>query len=250
MPTVSMMQPEVDIILDVVGSNATRFFDTMTLSKKGALIMNIADRIQNLRKSKGISQEELADKIGVSRQAVSKWESEQSTPDIERIIIMSDYFEVTTDYLLKGIEQKPEETRKKPDSGVFSIVGTAFNFIGLIIAIMIWYEEQVSSAVAVGLIAMAVGCVSFAIGQKIGAKETKAKAKKYFWLVNLWILSLMPISTCFNLLDSFFGGYVGIIAPYPQFGNSLATYGLCWLIYFGICIVGSVIILKKEKTSN
>ena len=45
--------------------------------------MNIADRIQNLRKARGISQEELADKIGVSRQAVSKWESEQSTPDIE-----------------------------------------------------------------------------------------------------------------------------------------------------------------------
>ena len=41
--------------------------------------MNIADRIQYLRKQKGYSQEELADKVGVSRQAVSKWESEQST---------------------------------------------------------------------------------------------------------------------------------------------------------------------------
>ncbi|HCI26519.1 MAG TPA: XRE family transcriptional regulator, partial [Roseburia sp.] len=51
-----------------------------------------------------MSQEELADKVGVSRQAVSKWESEQSTPDLEKIIIMSDYFNVTTDYILKGIE--------------------------------------------------------------------------------------------------------------------------------------------------
>lgn len=42
---------------------------------------------------KGISQEELADKVGVSRQAVSKWESEQSTPDLEKIIIMSDFLE-------------------------------------------------------------------------------------------------------------------------------------------------------------
>jgi len=71
--------------------------------------MNIADRIQNLRKTKGISQEELADKIGVSRQAVSKWESEQSLPDMEKIIIMSDYFEVTTDYILKGIENEKQE---------------------------------------------------------------------------------------------------------------------------------------------
>ena len=66
--------------------------------------MNIADRIQCLRKNKGLSQEELADKVGVSRQAVSKWESEQSTNEIKKIIIMSELFEVTTDYILKGIE--------------------------------------------------------------------------------------------------------------------------------------------------
>lgn len=71
--------------------------------------MNISDRIQNLRKAKGISQEQLADALGVSRQAVSKWESEQATPDIDKIILMSEYFEVTTDYLLRGIEPVAEE---------------------------------------------------------------------------------------------------------------------------------------------
>lgn len=74
--------------------------------------MNMSDRIQYLRKSKGISQEELADKVGVSRQAVSKWESEQSTPDIKKIIIMSEIFEVTTDYILKGIEPVNMTNRK------------------------------------------------------------------------------------------------------------------------------------------
>ena len=74
--------------------------------------MNMADRIQYLRKTKGFSQEELADKVGVSRQAVSKWESEQSTPDIEKIIIMSELFEVTTDYILKGIEPVNMTNRK------------------------------------------------------------------------------------------------------------------------------------------
>lgn len=44
-----------------------------------------------------MSQEELADKVGVSRQAVSKWESNQSLPDIEKIILLSNYFDVTTD---------------------------------------------------------------------------------------------------------------------------------------------------------
>lgn len=74
--------------------------------------MNIADRIQYLRKIKGMSQEELAEQIGVSRQAVSKWESEQSTPDLEKIIIMSNLFEVTTDYILKGIEPVSPQNKK------------------------------------------------------------------------------------------------------------------------------------------
>ena len=74
--------------------------------------MTIADRIQSLRKSKGMSQEELADAVGVSRQAVSKWESEQATPDLDKVVIMSDIFEVTTDYLLKGIEPVKTDDHK------------------------------------------------------------------------------------------------------------------------------------------
>ena len=52
--------------------------------------MNLADRIQRLRKSEGLSQEELAERIGVSRQTVSKWESGQSSPDLEKIVLLSD----------------------------------------------------------------------------------------------------------------------------------------------------------------
>ena len=70
--------------------------------------MNISDRIQSLRKARGITQEQLADAVGVSRQAVSKWEAEQSVPDLERIVAMAEYFDVTTDYLLRGIEPAPD----------------------------------------------------------------------------------------------------------------------------------------------
>ena len=64
--------------------------------------MELADRIQALRKTKGMSQEELADRLGVSRQAVSKWETGQSTPDLERVAGMSRLFEITVDELLTG----------------------------------------------------------------------------------------------------------------------------------------------------
>ena len=68
--------------------------------------MNISDRIQSLRKARGITQEQLADAVGVSRQAVSKWEAEQSVPDLERIVAMAEYFDVTTDYLLGRSDQR------------------------------------------------------------------------------------------------------------------------------------------------
>ncbi len=70
--------------------------------------MILADKIIEERKKNGWSQEELASKLGVSRQAVSKWESAGSIPDLKRILQMSELFGVTTDYLLKDeIEEEP-----------------------------------------------------------------------------------------------------------------------------------------------
>ena len=63
--------------------------------------MILADKIIDLRKKNGWSQEELAEMLGVSRQSVSKWEGAQSVPDMARIVRMSEIFGVTTDYLLK-----------------------------------------------------------------------------------------------------------------------------------------------------
>lgn len=63
--------------------------------------MTLSEKIIYLRKRGGWSQEELGDKLGISRQSVSKWESGMSTPDIDKIIKLSELFGVSTDYLLK-----------------------------------------------------------------------------------------------------------------------------------------------------
>lgn len=63
--------------------------------------MILADKIIQLRKQNGWSQEELAEKMNVSRQSVSKWEGAQSAPDLQKILMMAELFGVTTDYLLK-----------------------------------------------------------------------------------------------------------------------------------------------------
>lgn len=207
--------------------------------------MNLADRIQQLRKSRGISQEELADRIGVSRQAVSKWESGQTSPDLEKIVLLSDYFEVTTDYLLKGVsptqaQTEPDQTASVqsvpaqivPDVQIFTMAGSALNLIGLIAAAMIWYERQTAAATAAGLILMVAGCVVYGTGILRADGEAKGRAKKTFWSVNVWILPFIPLSMVYNIL---FGG-LGT-APYPILTGPVSGFlgfVLFWIVYIGI----------------
>ena len=81
--------------------------------------MILADKIIENRKKNGWSQEELAEKLGVSRQSVSKWEGAQAVPDMKKILQMSEVFGVTTDYLLKDeIEEKPEQDIAPIDRGI------------------------------------------------------------------------------------------------------------------------------------
>jgi len=77
------------------------------LGYRGGDFMILADKIMCLRKQRGWSQEELAMRLDVSRQSVSKWESNQSIPDMNKVIQLSTLFNVTTDYLLK--EELTEE---------------------------------------------------------------------------------------------------------------------------------------------
>lgn len=81
--------------------------------------MNFSEKLQILRKEKRLSQEGLAEKLNVSRQAVSKWESGQSFPELDKTIILSDIFSVTVDELVKdnielkrNIEDKKTEEKK------------------------------------------------------------------------------------------------------------------------------------------
>ena len=63
--------------------------------------MIFADKLIRLRKQSGLSQEELANELNISRQSVSKWEQAQSIPDLDKIIQLSTFFNVSTDYLIK-----------------------------------------------------------------------------------------------------------------------------------------------------
>ncbi len=70
--------------------------------------MNLAGKILYCRKKAGLSQEALAEKLGVSRQAVSKWETGDAVPELSKLVLLAKAFDVTTDWLLS--ESEPEES--------------------------------------------------------------------------------------------------------------------------------------------
>ena len=76
--------------------------------------MTIGERIAEERKKKGMTQEDMAEKLNLSRQAISKWESGSSFPDTENLLKLSFLFSVSVDYLLKGemVEEKNGEEDK------------------------------------------------------------------------------------------------------------------------------------------
>lgn len=101
--------------------------------------MTLAEKLLALRTERGLSQEDLAEQMGVSRQSVSKWETDQSVPDLDKIIKLADLFGVTVDELVREGErpQPPEpkviyvERERKPERTAAQKTGLVFEGIGV-----------------------------------------------------------------------------------------------------------------------
>ena len=201
--------------------------------------MNLSDRIQYLRKARGISQEGLADQLGVSRQAVSKWESEQSMPDLDKIISMSDYFEVTTDYLLKGIEpvvQKEEEQsieHRRIASNICYQLSLGFIGLGIILSIILADFLKISILLTPVLIVQGVGLLVWGTGRNLSEVRPSFQVK----LALILFLLFVPLGFLSNVLFP-----LGKIFPYPTSLAASLTFVTFYLI-LGVCIS---LFLKKQ----
>lgn len=201
--------------------------------------MNLSDRIQYLRKVRGISQEGLAEQLGVSRQAVSKWESEQSMPDLDKIISMSDYFEVTTDYLLKGIEpvvQKEEEQsikHRRIASNICYQLSLGFIGLGIILSIILADFLKISILLTPVLIVQGVGLLVWGTGRNLSEVRPSFQVK----LALILFLLFVPLGFLSNVLFP-----LGKIFPYPTSLAASLTFVTFYLI-LGVCIS---LFLKKQ----
>lgn len=115
--------------------------------------MHIGERIALLRKRQGMTQEQLADVLGTTRQAVSKWEAGKSTPDIDYAVLMGEYFGVSMDYLILGKDtpgsnnapQRPQaisaNKRRHLNSNLFIILLTFGICIIMLLPIFAMYRQ-------------------------------------------------------------------------------------------------------------
>ncbi len=95
--------------------------------------MTMGERILKLRKAHGWSQEELADRIGVSRQAISRWELDSAKPDADNIIMLCELFGVSADYLLRDQCCVETEDSKQGSARIQSV--SAYQILGILLVI-------------------------------------------------------------------------------------------------------------------
>ena len=198
--------------------------------------MTIEERIQELRKGKGLSQEQLADVLGVSRQAVSKWESGQSLPEIEKLLAMSELFEVTVDYILKG-EAPPAYTGKRHSSHIGSQIVSAVAAMLLAIAV-ISTIGQLSDGIYTmdiygGLIIESVGVMLLLVGFFLAGGRI---INKPLYVVNILLAGILPSLFVPHIFFRYYPRPMALLSPIPIL-LFLATY----LLICGVVIYFSMI---------
>lgn len=121
--------------------------------------MSIGQKLSDLRKSKHLSQEEVADRLGVTRQTISKWETDQSTPDFDKIIPICELFGLSSDELLGNInsddtkEKKGEEITSKDDEKA-NIIRKRKKSMGISLGILFYFLSVIWIMIAIPVLTM------------------------------------------------------------------------------------------------
>ena len=228
--------------------------------------MTLGERIKTCRQKIGISQEKVAELVGVSRQAVTKWESNQSAPNTENLFKLAEIFETTVDmllesekmskqssaeqiyYLYKMEEEKKTVLRKKTQKrNILNALGVFIGYLTIyFIGRIIWCDIRESNL----------------IGWLFTARPIGEHSYLYGWLLSS---NLFWYAMAISVLPSFFGKFrfsittiigfvVGIITgmifgPYPE-GKAIGNDHYGWAIWgtiYIISIVAGVIVERYKK---
>lgn len=174
--------------------------------------MKLSEKIVRLRKMNGWSQEDLAGKLNVSRQAISRWEGNTAQPDAANILQLSKLFGVTTDYLLNDEYESDNDLPKVKEAksdGVQQIMifMVTLEVMTLIIQFM---STVVLQNVVFGILSFIpfvaiVGGFEYAYQKKSReANETTKVFRKKFYKISVWLGSYFPVRFLMRILASFY----------------------------------------------
>lgn len=194
--------------------------------------IKLADRLVELRKEHKLSQEALAEKLGLSRQSISKWERAEASPDTDNLIALAEVYGITLDELLGNNELKAEKTEPQATKKQLS-------------AKQIKGKSNLKKAplLFLGAIAVYVGG-----GIILGV----------FWWALMWILFPLVLGYTFSALSMYFEDkkWLSIIfstiaavflavSLYIALGVTLGLWGIAWLIFLAIPAYVYVKVIKK-----
>ena len=205
--------------------------------------MTLGKKLQQLRKAKGLSQEQLAEQINVSRQAISKWELEEAVPDTSKVILLSKLFQVSTDYLLKDdldndinpLPAKDANDSPQGKSRMLTIICLGIVAIGFLICAISWLRwfkfltynmifilQENILPVSIGFIVQIIGVVIFeAFNSRYISEADNSKVRRNFYTVSVWLVFLFPsiyvANTFFSIFRrpiTFFADLIYVAVPY------------------------------------
>lgn len=211
--------------------------------------MKLADKILNLRKTHGMSQDDLAEKLNVSRQAISRWEMGTAQPDTPNVLQLSKLFGVTTDYLLNDDYEsdhdvpvvKETETTAKVEANrqLAFIVLTGLNVMILIYQLIVCFVIQNAIFSLTGTMLSIAAVIGFELGYRKIAPKSESAKKYYckFYVVAFWLAAYFPIRILTNVA----------MMLYPRSYSGLAFEIIVVSVFLLSSILATHLIKKKAK---
>lgn len=205
-------------------------------------MMKLSDKLVGLRKSAGMSQEELAEKLNVSRQAVSRWEMGTAMPDAVNILQLSKLFHVTTDYLLNEEYESdadlPQVRAVKADGvhqGMILLVTLEVMSLILQFTAAVLLQSTFFTVLSFLPFVAAVGGFEYAYQKKADAQNEKTRQfRRRFYEISVWLGLYFPLRLLVQALMN----------CYPRPYDTLVLEGVLAAVYL---LTAALITLRIEK---
>lgn len=205
--------------------------------------MKLSNKIADLRKSNKMSQEELAEKLNISRQTISRWEMGTTMPDATNILQLSKQFSVTADYLLNDDYNSDYDLPKIKEvkDGNFKQILIFLITLEIMVLLMQFMTTFILQNTFFGFLSFIpfvalIGGFEYAYQKRAGkANETTALFRKHFYQISAWLGFYFPIRFIATVLITF----------YPRPYSALAFEGIVLGVYIGTSILISFIIHKE-----